>query len=226
MRFLVAIAACLSLAMPAFASQSSESSDGQATAPSPTYPCKQDDRHRAFDFWIGDWDVFQNDALAGRNRITSILGGCLIFEEWQSASGSLGKSFNYYDPSKDHWRQIWVADSGSIIEFTGKARDGGIFYTAETSESRDRRRNAPPLRIHRTPERGCTTVLGDIDGSRRVDNHLGRTVPEASGRLIDGEDDVDRNARTKPPGDRCDRLIRKPSSSERACCNTAGNDHR
>ena len=133
MRFIIAIAACLGLATPALASQSSESGDAQAAASSSTYPCEKDDRHRAFDFWVGDWDVFQNDALAGSNRITSILGGCLIFEEWESATGSLGKSFNYYDPSKDHWRQIWVADSGSIIEFTGKARDGGIFYTAETS---------------------------------------------------------------------------------------------
>ncbi len=97
------------------------------------YPCDGDDRHRAFDFWIGEWDVFQNGALAGRNRITSILGGCLIFEEWESASGGLGKSFNYYDPGEDHWRQIWVADSGTFVEFTGAARDGGIFYTAETS---------------------------------------------------------------------------------------------
>jgi len=62
----------------------------------------------------------------------------VIFEEWESASGSNGKSFNYYDPGYDHWRQIWIGDSGSIIEFTGKARDGGIFYTAETVDPADR----------------------------------------------------------------------------------------
>ena len=98
------------------------------------FPCEADERHRDFDFWIGDWNVYQNGTYAGQNRITSLLGGCLIFEQWESASGSLGKSFNYFDPGKNHWRQIWIADSGTMIEFTGEARDGGIFYTAETTD--------------------------------------------------------------------------------------------
>ena len=98
------------------------------------FPCEADDRHRDFDFWIGNWNVYQNGSYAGQNQITSLLGGCLIFEQWEAASGGLGKSFNYYDPGKKHWRQIWIADSGTIIEFTGEARDGGIFYSAETSD--------------------------------------------------------------------------------------------
>lgn len=97
------------------------------------FPCEANTRHHDFNFWVGDWDVYNNGVLAGENRISSILGSCLVFEQWTSASGSEGKSFNYYDPGKDHWRQIWISDSGSIIEFTGHARDGGIFYTAETS---------------------------------------------------------------------------------------------
>lgn len=33
--------------------------------------------HRAFDFWIGTWDVARPDGtLAGRNRIEAVLGGC------------------------------------------------------------------------------------------------------------------------------------------------------
>ncbi|MDJ0708903.1 MAG: hypothetical protein QNJ14_00865 [Woeseiaceae bacterium] len=98
------------------------------------FPCEADERHQDFDFWIGDWNVYQNGTYAGQNRITSLLGGCLIFEQWESASGSLGKSFNYFDPSKNHWRQIWIADTGTMIEFTGEARDGGIYYTAETTD--------------------------------------------------------------------------------------------
>lgn len=101
------------------------------------FPCEADERHHAFDFWIGDWTVTQNGQYAGDNLIQSILGECLIFEQWQSTTGGLGKSFNYYDPGKDQWRQIWVADSGTIIEFTGVARDGGIFFTAETVDPAD-----------------------------------------------------------------------------------------
>lgn len=96
------------------------------------FPCAVDERHRSFDFWIGEWTVTQNGQFAGNSSIQPILGHCTIFEQWESANGTFGKSFNYYDPGHDHWRQIWIDDSGSFIEFTGEARDGGIFYTAET----------------------------------------------------------------------------------------------
>ena len=101
------------------------------------FPCAADERHHAFDFWVGEWNVTQNGQFAGTNSVQPILGHCAIFEQWESAGGSFGKSFNYYDPGHDHWRQIWIGDSGSIIEFTGEARDGGIFYTAETINPAD-----------------------------------------------------------------------------------------
>jgi tetratricopeptide (TPR) repeat protein len=101
------------------------------------FPCAADERHRAFDFWIGEWTVTQNGQFAGTSSVQPILGHCTIFEQWESANGTFGKSFNYYDPGHDHWRQIWIDDSGSFIEFTGEARDGGIFYTAETIDPAD-----------------------------------------------------------------------------------------
>ncbi len=108
-----------------------------ATIRAARFPCEADPKHHDFDFWIGDWRVTQNGQFAGENRISAIMGHCLIFEEWTSASGGEGKSFNYYDPGQDRWRQIWVSDSGTFIEFTGEARDGGIFYTAQTTNPAD-----------------------------------------------------------------------------------------
>ena len=101
------------------------------------FPCEAGEKHHAFDFWIGEWDVTQGGQAAGTNNIQPILGHCVIFEQWESSAGTFGKSFNYYDPGHDHWRQIWVDDSGNFIEFTGQARDGGIFYTAETIDPAD-----------------------------------------------------------------------------------------
>lgn len=101
------------------------------------HPCTSDERHHAFDFWIGEWEVTSNGRFAGTNSIAPILGHCAIFEQWRSATGNEGKSFNYYDPGHDHWRQIWIGDGGTFIEFTGVARDGGIFYTAETIDPTD-----------------------------------------------------------------------------------------
>ena len=101
------------------------------------FPCAADDRHHSFDFWIGEWTVTQNGQLAGTSSVQPILGHCTIFEQWESVNATFGKSFNSYDSAHDHWRQIWIGDSGSIIEFTGEARDGGIFYTAETIDPED-----------------------------------------------------------------------------------------
>lgn len=97
------------------------------------YPCMGDGPHRAFDFWIGQWDVFAGGQQAGTNSISSILGGCALHEEWASATGGYGESFNYYDPSTGKWYQHWIADNGTFIRFEGEARDGGIYYTAETT---------------------------------------------------------------------------------------------
>jgi hypothetical protein len=38
--------------------------------------------HRQFDFWLGEWEAAANGKFAGTNKITSILGGCVIMEEW------------------------------------------------------------------------------------------------------------------------------------------------
>ena len=108
-----------------------------ATIRAARFPCEAGEKHHAFDFWIGEWDVSQSGQAAGSNNIQAILGHCAIFEQWESSTDGKGKSFNYYDPGRDHWRQIWISDSGSFIEFTGEARDGGIFYTAETINPAD-----------------------------------------------------------------------------------------
>ena len=70
------------------------------------FPCQKNDLKRDFDFWIGEWNVTQGGQFAGKNNITSILGGCALYEQWDSAAGIQGKSFNYFDPAHDHWRQI------------------------------------------------------------------------------------------------------------------------
>ena len=65
--------------------------------------------HRQFDFWLGDWDVTTPDGkAAGHNRITLILGGCALREEWTGMSGNNGTSLNMFDAGARTWRQTWV----------------------------------------------------------------------------------------------------------------------
>ena len=80
-------------------------SNTAAETPERQFPCENDSRHHAFDFWIGEWTVTVNGQYAGSNSIKPILGHCTLFEQWQGAGGFEGKSFNYYDPAADNWRQ-------------------------------------------------------------------------------------------------------------------------
>src|SRR5689334_4174783 len=85
-------------------------------APPPATPCTAPE-YRQFDFWLGDWDV-TNPAgkAAGHNRVTSEYGGCVLQEHWTGAGGSVGSSFNIYDPVRKVWHQTWVDNGGTLLE--------------------------------------------------------------------------------------------------------------
>lgn len=94
-------------------------------------PCLHDQRYGAFDFWVGEWDVYSGDRLVGTNVIQKILQGCLVFENWTNGRGVSGKSFNYYDPGSGTWRQNWVSETGAIVRYEGNVRDGAMHYEGE-----------------------------------------------------------------------------------------------
>jgi hypothetical protein len=84
-------------------------------------------KHREFDFWLGTWRVETPDgAVAGTNRIDSILGGCVVFEDWTGASGYRGRSFTIYDAPARRWHQTWVDAQGLLLQLDGGMRDGAM----------------------------------------------------------------------------------------------------
>lgn len=94
---------------------------------SQAYPCEHDDAFRAFDFWVGEWDVHLPDGrLAGTNSVTSEQRGCLILENWHSASGGTGMSINYLDESNGQWVQVWNDPSGNQVRISGNPTDEGM----------------------------------------------------------------------------------------------------
>ena len=87
-------------------------------------PCASPEHHQ-FDFWIGEWNVaLPTGKSAGRNRITQLLGGCALREEWTGASGSKGTSLNTYDAPARKWRQTRVDDAGSVLLLEGRFEKG------------------------------------------------------------------------------------------------------
>ena len=91
--------------------------------------------YRQFDFWIGEWRVKNPSGQAvGSNRVTAILGGCALREEWQGTGGSDGTSLNFYDPVARVWRQTWVDNGGQPLDLRGGMRAGRMVL--ETTSGR------------------------------------------------------------------------------------------
>lgn len=88
-------------------------------APSPA--CSAPVYHR-LDFWLGDWDTYEANGKGpseARNRVTSILGGCVILEHYEGANGTVGESFTIYDASRKVWHQTWVTNRGQLLVLEG-----------------------------------------------------------------------------------------------------------
>lgn len=99
-------------------------------------PCESEEYHQ-FDFWIGNWDVYSGEKIVGTNRVEPIVGSCGIQENWVGASGSVGRSFNMYNPSTKKWKQVWVDNSGQMIEFEGVYKDGKMALRGEAISRKD-----------------------------------------------------------------------------------------
>jgi hypothetical protein len=98
----------------------------QNTAPRTASPC-QAREFAQFDFWLGEWEVFNpKGARAGTNSITRIHGGCVIAEAWNGVGGVTGSSFNVYTPSTRKWHQVWVDSSGMLLQLEGEFSDGAM----------------------------------------------------------------------------------------------------
>ncbi|HEX8493813.1 MAG TPA: tetratricopeptide repeat protein [Pyrinomonadaceae bacterium] len=100
-----------------------------------TKPCLHKAEHRQFDFWIGEWDVQANGQQAGTNSVQRILDGCVLFENWTSARGGTGKSFNFYNAATRKWQQTWVDSTGSVLELAGEYKEKTIQFSGETRQA-------------------------------------------------------------------------------------------
>jgi len=69
--------------------------------------CTAPEYHQ-FDFWIGDWDVSdfdQPNKIVARARVSRILDGCALQEDYKDTGGLEGRSISIYDASRKVWQQ-------------------------------------------------------------------------------------------------------------------------
>lgn len=119
---LMATAAC---AVTVVALAQNEPANSGNPPPSPPPPC-QDHVARAFDFWLGEWDVVAagNDQPTAINRISSAHNGCVILEQYQAGQFT-GMSMSFYDAPRKTWHQTWMANGGRPLYLEGGLTDAG-----------------------------------------------------------------------------------------------------
>ena len=115
--------------------------------------------YRQFDFWVGDWDVFdvENPAVVvAHARVELILNGCVLHELYEGLDGHRGESFSIYDVTRDTWHQSWVNDHGYLLTIEGRMHGSSM-----NLEGIDHLPNGNPRQVRgewRTQDRGVREV--------------------------------------------------------------------
>ncbi len=124
--------------------------------------------YRQFDFWIGDWDVFDVDNSAkpvARVRVDPILDECVLREDYQDTNGHKGQSFNIYDAVEKVWRESWVTNRGEFLLLRGGIDRGSMVLVGSR-----RKANGQNEQIRGTwkpTEKGIReTAVTSVDGGK------------------------------------------------------------
>ncbi len=109
----VMLLALLSAPIPAIA---------QSPPQPPPPPVCDSPVHGHFDFWLGKWNVTFSGPKAPKavNVVTREHRGCVVREDYRTATGYTGMSMSFYDPADRLWHQVWVGMDGSPLHLAGQ----------------------------------------------------------------------------------------------------------
>jgi hypothetical protein len=112
-----------------------------AQLPAPR-PCDHAPYHQ-FDFWVGDWEVFEfgTEAKDAHVKVERILDGCVLHEIYEGVDGTRGESFSIYDSSRKLWHQTWMTNRGRLLMIEGNLKDGALVLVGSdlTPQGKERR---------------------------------------------------------------------------------------
>lgn len=98
------------------------------------------ENHRAFDFWVGEWEVVNsnNGKPAGMSIISREEEGCVIRKNWTSANtGYTGTSLNFYNAETQQWEQLWVDNTGAYLKLKGNRQGDQIISISDEFTNED-----------------------------------------------------------------------------------------
>ena len=88
--------------------------------------------HQLFDFWVGDWVVYDTTGRQiGENYIVKLEDNCILNEHWTGGGGSTGRSYNYYNRADSTWNQLWIDNGGNPLILKGKGSSGKMVLRSE-----------------------------------------------------------------------------------------------
>ncbi len=86
------------------------------------------ENHKAFDFWVGDWTVYDTSGkIIGTNKVVKLQDSCVLQENWKASNKSnTGTSYNFFDSSNNTWNQVWISNTGNVLNLKGNLSNDGI----------------------------------------------------------------------------------------------------
>jgi ketosteroid isomerase-like protein len=103
-------------------------------------PCSAQ-AYREFDFWLGEWDVFEEGGSTreARATVTRVQNGCGLREQYEGTDGSSGESLSMYDPVTAEWQQTWISNRSQIVVIHGTLQGEAMILSGTDHGSGGRR---------------------------------------------------------------------------------------
>lgn len=104
-------------------------------------PCSEDEANQ-FDFWVGEWNLEwktqTGEVQRGTNVVNKVLGGCVVQENFDGGAKLplKGISHSMFEARSGKWKQTWVDNSGSYLDFVG-GMDGDKMILSRGFTGRD-----------------------------------------------------------------------------------------
>lgn len=128
--------------------------------------CNSPEYHQ-FDFWIGDWDVFDTSTheRSAHVRVEPILDGCALREQYEDLNGMRGESLSSYGPGTRKWQQTWLTNRGQLLIIHGARQGEQMKFTGAFQGGSG---NDPLVRASWIPTQGEVreTASRSIDGGK------------------------------------------------------------
>ena len=133
------------------AAQATPAAAPAAPPPAPPAVNCSDADHTAFDFWIGDWDVYaKTGTLIAHSKVEKIVN-CAISETYDQFMNRMGQKADYhgrsissYVPTDKGWQQYYVDTGGTAATLKGAASGGSMVFMGKDEESATTRMTLTP----------------------------------------------------------------------------------